>query len=84
MSAATKNMRTKDTFFLKPNCFLLIRETRTKWQIFEVGFDYIRKHSPNRFSCKTYAEGVLEDSSTSISSDFKYGSAYSFIYKSVA
>ena len=25
--AATKNMRTKDTFLLKPTCFLLIRET---------------------------------------------------------
>ena len=32
----------KYTFFVKPKCVLLIGETRTQWQIFEVDFDYIR------------------------------------------
>ena len=42
LSAATKNLRTNYTFFVKPKCVLLIGETRTQWQIFEVDFDYIR------------------------------------------
>ena len=42
LSAATKNLRTNYTFFVKPKCVLLIGETRTQWQIFEVDIDYIR------------------------------------------
>ena len=42
LSAATKNLRTDVTFFVKPRCVLLIGETRTQWQIFKVDFDYIR------------------------------------------
>ena len=42
LSAATKNLRTNYTFFVKPKCVSLIGETRTQWQIFEVDFDYIR------------------------------------------
>ena len=41
LSAATKNQRTNYTF-VKPKCVLLIGETRTQLQIFEVDFDYIR------------------------------------------
>ena len=42
LSAATKNLRTNYTFFVKPKYVLLIGEARTQWQIFEVDFDYIR------------------------------------------
>ena len=39
---ATKNLRANYTFFVKPKCVLLIGETRTQRQIFEVDFDCIR------------------------------------------
>ena len=39
LSAATKNLIANNTFFLKPNYVLFIREIRTQLQIFEVGFD---------------------------------------------
>ena len=42
LSAATKDLGTNYSFFVKPKCILLIGETRTQWQIFEVDFDYIR------------------------------------------
>ena len=42
LSATTNNLRTNDTFFIKPKCVLLIGEIRTQRQIFEVDFDYIR------------------------------------------
>ena len=42
LSAATKNLRTNYTFFVKPKCVSLIGETTMQWQVFEVDFDYIR------------------------------------------
>ena len=42
LSAATKNLKTNYTFFVKPKYVLLIRETRTQWQIFKADFGYIR------------------------------------------
>ena len=39
LSAATKNLRTNNTFFLKRKSVLLIRETRTQLRFFEVYFD---------------------------------------------
>ena len=33
--AATKNVRSNYIFFVKPTCFLLIRETRKQWQFFK-------------------------------------------------
>ena len=42
LSPATKNLKTNYTFFIKPKCERLIGETRTHYQIFEVGFDCIR------------------------------------------
>ena len=41
LSAAT-NPRANYIFLVKPKCVLLIGETRTQRQIFEVDFDYIR------------------------------------------
>ena len=42
LSAATKNLRKITPSSLIQKCVLLIGETRTQWQIFEVGFFYIR------------------------------------------
>ena len=42
LSAATKNLKTNYTFFVKPKCVLLNRETKTQIQIFEAEFDHIR------------------------------------------
>ena len=61
LPAATKNLRTISTFLVKPKCVLLIGETRTLWQIFEVSFDYIRWIVTfiNLFYCKTYTRDVF-------------------------
>ena len=42
LSAATKNLRKITPSSLIQKYVLLIGETRTQWQIFEVDFDYIR------------------------------------------
>ena len=42
LSAATKNFRKITPSSLIQKCVLLIGETRTQWQIFEVDFDCIR------------------------------------------
>ena len=66
LSATTKNLRTNDTFFIKPKCVLLIGEIRTQRQIFEVDFDYIRKIVTciNFFYCKTYTRDVFRTQSS--------------------
>ena len=66
--AATKNLKTNYTFFVKPTCLLLIKETRNQWQIFDfekVHFHFNNKnwYSVNLFCCETYIRGVFRTQS---------------------
>ena len=65
LSAATKNLRTNYTLFIKLTRVALIVETRRQWQVFEVDFDYIRQKLTfcNLFYCKTYTRDVFRTQS---------------------